>query len=756
MRDLRKLAIGALAFSAAIFAADYWLPVGSLLWLALGFALLSLLLALTRRRWLLGFTIAAAGLALGFCCFFIHAQRTLLPARELDGQTLTVTGEVCSYPVVSEGYSRLELRLSGEGFPAGKMILYADGDLLSAFQPGDRISCSAKLKRPDQRYGERYDSYISRGVYLTGSAKSEPVLLERGKSLRTLPLRLNRALADKVEELFPTDTAPFMKSLMLGDKSDLYQDLGLYLAMSRAGFLHIVAVSGMHIAFLVGLIQLLLGKSWRSSIICLLLVWFFVLVTGSSPSAFRAAVMQSFLLAAPLVRRENDPLTSLSAALALLLLGNPYAAGSVSLQLSFSAMAGILCLGEPLRDAISTLFPERLALRLRWPIGTVESSLAVLAFSIPFMAWHFGSVALLSPVTNVLGLWAVSLCFCGGYLSCLLGFLFREPGIWMAWLVSWPVRYLFLLARTVSGVSWAVLYLKKLRYTLWIVLVYALSLLFAVLKSKPWKKLLLPLLLSAAVLASLLLYTKEEYREDSVISVLDVGQGQCLAVLDGDATLLIDCGGLNSLDNAGETAGAYLISRGRDRVDLLVLTHLHADHCNGVPMLLEMLPVRTIFLPADVEDEDGMLPAIQAAAALHGTELRFLAKDGDYALGQIRLSLFAPPEEGEVNERCMTGLISVGAYDMLVTADIPQSLENDLLEEHRLTNIELYIVGHHGSRYSSSEELLRRIGGKTAVISVGYNTYGHPTQEVLDRLDAFGYRVYRTDLNGTVEIRVRK
>ncbi len=726
-----------------------------LLWLAGGFALFSLLLALTRRRWLLGLTIAAGGLAVGFLCFFLHAQRTLLPARELDGQTLPVAGEVCSYPVCTDTYSRVELYLEGEGMPAGKMILYSDGDSLSAFSPGDRISCTAKLKRPDQRYGERYDSYISRGVYLTGNAKSEPIKTGGGKTLRSLPLRLNRAVAEKVDALFPADTAPFMKSLMLGDKSDLYRDTGLYLDMSRAGFLHVVAVSGMHIAFLVGLIQLLFGKTWRSSLFCLLLVWLFVLVTGSSPSAVRAAVMQSFLLTAPLVRRENDPLTSLSAALALLLLMNPYAAGSVSLQLSFSAMAGILCLSEPLQNSLSSVFPERLALRLRGPIGTAASTLSVLAFSVPFMAWHFGFVSLLSPVSNVLGLWAVSLCFCGGYLSCLLGFVFLPLGNWAAWLVSWPVRYLFLVAKGVSAVPWAVLYLKKLRYALWLVLVYILSILSALLKGRPWKKILIPLVLSAITLAAMLYYTRDEYRSQSYISVLDVGQGQSIAVMDGEATLLIDCGGQNSLDNAGETAGSYLISRGRDRVDLLILTHLHADHCNGVPMLMEMLPVRVLVLPAGVEDADGLLPAILEAAQRHGTEVRFLEEDKNYKLGEIRIRLFAPQEKGEVNERCMTGVVSLGTYDMLVTADSSQATEIDLLEKHRIENIELWIVGHHGSRFSGSEELLRAIGAKTAVISVGYNSYGHPTREILDRLDDYGYRVYRTDLNGTVEIRLR-
>ena len=95
---------------------------------------------------------------------------------------------------------------------------------------------------------------------------------------------------------------------------------------------------------------------------------------------------------------------------------------------------------------------------------------------------------------------------------------------------------------------------------------------------------------------------------------------------------------------------------------------------------------------------------------------------------------------------------SFGDFDMLVTGDAPKAAEKELLARVPLRNLELLIVGHHGSRYSSSGELLGSIGADTALISVGYNTYGHPTYETLERLNAYGYSIYRTDLNGTVEI----
>ena len=112
----------------------------------------------------------------------------------------------------------------------------------------------------------------------------------------------------------------------------------------------------MHIAFLVGMIQLLFGARPASSVFGILLVWFFVFMTGASPSAVRAGTMQTILLMAPVFRRENDGPTSLAAALALILLVNPFSCASVSLQMSFSAMAGMILLAEPLTDAMLAAF----------------------------------------------------------------------------------------------------------------------------------------------------------------------------------------------------------------------------------------------------------------------------------------------------------------------------------------------------------------------------------------------------------------
>ena len=289
----------------------------------------------------------------------------------------------------------------------------------------------------------------------------------------------------------------------------------------------------------------------------------------------------------------------------------------------------------------------------------------------------------------------------------------------------------------------------------WVILVYELFIIAALLFRPGWKRWFFPAALSVFSFFVLLTGTRLYYeRAPGYMTALDVGQGQSLAVFSGDSTVVIDCGNINHLQDAGDLTGAYLCSRGRTRIDFLILTHLHADHADGVLRLMEYLPVEVIVLGPDMEDPNDLLPEIMASAAKHGTEIAVIDRDSQMHTGSVSLELFPPGEAGDINERCLTAKASIGDYDLLVTGDMNMAAERELLREHELHQIELLIVGHHGSKYASCDELLSGIGADTAIISCGYNSFGHPTPETLERLDKYGYTVYRTDEDGTLEFRM--
>ena len=750
---MRVLARAAIAFSAAIFAADYLLPLPWLLYAAVLAAVLSAGLMLLRRKWLRGISLCLLFFSIGLVYFQWNHTRTVSRAQAFDGGTYTVYGELTKYPEQYDGCCRLELRLLGEELPKEKAIVYDNGFTGSRLSPGDRVRFTGRVRMADSLYGESYDGYYSRGIYYKITVTEPITLCREGGSLRCLPVKLNRLLAERIDLIFPEDCAALMRALLLGDKSLLYEDEAMALTMSRAGLMHAVAVSGMHVAFLVGLLQLILGGGRISALACIGLVWTFVLVTGAAPSAVRAGFMQSLMLMAPVLRRENDPPTSLSLALALILLKNPFAAASISLQLSFGAVVGIFCFSTRIYrwfitrwDAVERWMP------LRYMVVNLSGSLGVLVFTAPLTALHFGSIPLLAVLGNIAALWAVSFCFVGGWIACGLSLL-PLLGQGMAWLCAWLARYILLVARLISSLPGAVLYAEIRGLGLWLAVSYGLFAACVLLIRKKWLRYGVPFLAAALSLCLLMGCTARDYSQGrETIAVINVGQGLCVAAMAGDSTVLIDCGGINSMDNAGELAGRYLLSRGRKNVDALVLTHLHQDHSNGVTMLMEMLPLGQLIVPAP---EEALPGNILDSARRNGVEIRYIREDCLLRAGEgIEIRLFAPTGTSRSNENCMAVQLEIGAYKALITGDSPKTEERRLLRDYALDQTELLVVGHHGSDSACSQQLLTALGGSTAVISVGHNSYGHPAEETLERLALYGYNVYRTDRDGTVEIRI--
>ena len=162
---MRRLAISAFAFSAAVFLSHYLLPVSALPWLALGFAAIGAGLLLARRVWLRLFTLLLLGLSLGFGCFYVHARQTLLPARALDGETRVICGVVTDYPECRGDSLRLQLRLDGEGLPRLNALVYDGTRSLSSAQPGDLVRFKARLSSAETRHGARSDLYNSKDIY---------------------------------------------------------------------------------------------------------------------------------------------------------------------------------------------------------------------------------------------------------------------------------------------------------------------------------------------------------------------------------------------------------------------------------------------------------------------------------------------------------------------------------------------------------------------------------------------------------------
>ena len=751
---MRRLALLGGGFSLGIFLAQYllppalWLP-GAGLCLTLT-ALAAFLLRKTdlprRRALLLGCALAAG---LGYNA--LYTQLVLSPAELLaDTEREAVTMTLCEYPEATEYGAKVTVRL--DGLTPGKAVYYGSEALLG-LEPGNTVTCDVSFGSARTVRGEEIRSFTSKGVFLLCYRRGEETV-ESGSagSLRWLPQRTARAMAERIDAIFSQDSAPFLTAILTGDRSGIPQKAGDDL--SEVGLYHLLAISGMHCAYLMELLYLVLGRHRRrlTAFLGLPLLLFYALLSGASPSVLRACVMLSFLLFAPLFGRERDSLTAIFAALLLILLANPFAAASVSLQLSFAAIGGILWVTPKLSDWLGK--GRDLGAAGRFVTGSVSVSLGAMVFTTPLCAVYFNSLTLISPVSNLLCLWCVGLIFCGGLLAVALSFLWLPLGPVLAFVPGLLVRYLLWMAGLLAKIPYHALYFSNPYLKYWLGLLYLLFGIAWLSREKGKRKWLLSAGLSAACLLYAVYLGSLRYAYGSLnAEVLDVGQGQSVILSSQGDFALTDCGSLNRWKDAGGIAAEALQSAGCRQLRYLLLTHYDYDHVSGVQGLLARVGAETLLCPPDGGDTDAQA-AILAAAEANGTEVRFITEETTLPLGEATLTVYPPLGDDSSNERGLVYLVSAGDYDLLINGDIDAEMEQRLIERYDLPDIEALVVGHHGSKYSTSSELLDALRPETAFISVGSNSYGHPSDQAMERLAERDITIYRTDLQGDLRLSV--
>ncbi len=755
---MRKLAWAAAGFALGAGLAEYILPTRGLPYIAAALVLLcpaALLLKsrLNRKRvW-----ICALAAAVGLAAWWGRYMAKTGPAEAMVGQTVQISAVSTDYVEQHDNYERIEVRIR-EGARPGKALLYYYEGQLPDLTPGDAFRAEVKLTSALTRRGERSHLYTSQGQDTLGYIQPD-TLTVTGRAPGSwiyFPQRLSQAVKELVDRLFPAGSAPFVKALLTGDSTGLEEDAANYTAMRTAGVLHIVAVSGMHMFVLVTFLQLLLGRSRRTNLLCLPILWLFALMAGWRASVVRAAVMQTLYLLAPVFRRESDGPTCLGAAALLLLLVNPMAIGGVGLQLSFACMAGMVCLLPPMLAWAGRRLPMHNR-AVAFVVDNLVCTVGATALSLPVSALYFGQVPLLSPTANLLTLFPAEIVFAGGYVSCAVGALFPAAGKAMAWLLSWIVKWCMAVYRAVAALPFAGLWAGSVPTVLFLVFVYAAFGLWLLARKRRRKiRVDVPICLSLMALGLTLLAGKLAIPAgQGRLAALDVDQGECMILADSQCAVVVDCGG-SALDNAGDTAANYLQSIGRTRLDMLVLTHLHADHANGVETLLYRTKVDRLVLPGSADDGDALLAPILAAADARGTEVITLAEPMTVTVGGLALDMLLPEAGTNLNEQGIVVLAHALDTDALIMGDAGEEAERALLRDGAVPDVDILAVGHHGSKTASGALFLRAAQPETAVISVGYNSFGQPAEETLARLDTYGAQVRRTDLEGNVIIKLRE
>ncbi|MDM8001055.1 MAG: DNA internalization-related competence protein ComEC/Rec2 [Dehalococcoidia bacterium] len=657
---------------------------------------------------------------------------------------------------------------------SGKLVVYTGP--LPSYNQGDVLKIAGVITPLSEISNSGYRSFLKRQGYAGTMDESSQIKLVRSSWL----FGFRDRLAESISTALAEPAASLAEGLLLGIRSHMPDQLRA--DFSRTGTSHLLAISGFNLAVIGGAV--LAMAAWVFGrhhafylVVTLIIVWLYSALTGMQPPVFRSAIMFSLVLAGLWLGRPGSALTALCFAAAIMVAVDPRVLWDVSFQLSFAAVAGLVIIQPPLQEWGDRAIPE--GRWISWVVKPVFSGFTVgfaaIAATLPLMVYYFQSFSVVGlPATVVASVFVTPATMLAG-ITAVLG-LFAPP---LAWVVGWVASFfLMCIVATVewfarlpcasvetgpvsAGVVWGYYFVVLAiawRGPLKRGLSGASALLARGVDRLGGAAYRLPKKRTVCVLGvcACLVWVAVSALPDTrlTVSFLNVGQGDAILIKTPAGQQVLIDGGPNP-DTICQQLGKKMPFWDKS-LDMVVLTHSDDDHLVGLMGVLERYRVSRV-----LESGYGEGPVYREWLRRVEEERIdwIVARAGQQIdLGQgIVLEVVYPHDEllegteSKVNSNSVVLRLVWDQVSFLLTGDADVAAEHEMLYEDVLRDLDCTVlkVGHHGSKYSTSPEFVAVVDPQVAVISVGEgNIFGHPSEEVLDRLS--GVEVYRTDQCGTI------
>jgi len=708
--------------------------------------------------------------------------------RFYNGQEVEFKGMVSSNPEIRERSTHIRLsasQINGEEV-TGDTLLFVPR--YPEYDYGEVLEVRGKLETPQQLGDFDYKGYLeNQGIYAT-MLYPDIEVLETGQGFEPLEwvYWLKNSLSRSIARTMPEPAASLAQGVVLGIRYNIPQSIKDDFA--RTGTAHLLAISGLHLSILAGIllsigIRLFGKKRYIYIWLALGVIWLYAITTGLNPPVVRGAIMASLFLSAELLGRQRTAITSLAFAAAIMVGIDPPILRDAAFQLSFLGMAGLIFIAPPLmslgRKIVDKTIGEEGAGASIATIVTdsLSVTLAAIIAVWPVVAHYFGIVSLVGPLATFLALPALPALIVLGAVGGIIGLVFLPvaQGIgWLAWLFA---SYMLLIVKGLAAlpvsaveVDWVsapliISYYAIIAIVIWLVgsrkrlpqvanwLKDGASRSTGLVSRVPLRWVLPPLLI-LAILATAAAAAMPDDRLH--VSFLDVGQGEAILIQKGSQQVLVDGGPSPQALNLelGEKMPFW------DRtIELVVLTHPHADHITGLVEAVRRYRVEQVLYP----DADYGSPLCREWLGLigeRGIDCTIAQAGQEIDLGDgVTMKVLNPPAtllsgtNSDINNNSVVLNLCAGEVSFLLTGDIEREAEFGLIAGGNDLSGTVLKVGHSGSKTSTTPDFLAKASPAVAVISVGENSYGHPSGEVINRLEAEigAENIYRTDEQGTIE-----
>ncbi|EIJ78945.1 DNA internalization-related competence protein ComEC/Rec2 [Bacillus methanolicus PB1] len=651
---------------------------------------------------------------------------------------------------------------TGEEFAVRyKVLSKAEKEALPGFLLGKQCMAAGRLEKPPlprNKHAFDYRNYLNReGIHWVLKIDNIHFQTCKPQSSFLISLRILRQKGiSYIQHFFPNNAAQVSAALIFGERN-LYEPEILE-TYEKIGIVHLLAISGLQVSllsgiiFLIGLRVAITKERMQNALLIILPVY--GIVTGASPSVIRAVIMTMLVLISFKLtfNYRLSPLDAVSLALMGYIFIAPFIIYDVGFQLSFTVSYCLIVSASSILPRIKNYILALLA-------TTFISQLS----SIPIVLFHFYEISIISLLANLLFIPLYSFVFTpASLLALILHFISPKLAAPLLNYFNILVIYSNDIADKLSKFPYATVTLG--RPNLIVLMIYMLTvLLFFYL----WEKrgfflrniwiLVFPLIINGAI---------NYFSPIGEVTFIDVGQGDSIFIRlpRGQGTFLIDTGGTvrfekekwqerkKAFEVGKDVVVPFLKSKGITTIDKLILTHGDQDHIGGAPALLEEMNVKEILLPLTAEKSELERKIIRIAEEKN-IPVTFAKGKDRWKSGNSLFQILLPVEDQALdrNNGSIVLLAKIGGLKWLFTGDLEKEGEEVLINNYKHVVIDVLKVGHHGSKSSTSEQLLKHFTPEAAVISAGANNrFGHPHKEVINRLEEHKIKIFRTDQQGAV------
>lgn len=714
-----------------------------------------------------------------------------------DGEELTLIAIVDSNKEEKEYKDTYQIKTE---YKDTNLILSVNKNKNIELEYGDKILIKGEFAEPSEsrNYGGfNYKEYLkSIKVHGTIKADSIEVLAKNSNNpIFTFANNINLKIKENISKLIPEKYGAIFTGLILGDTSKVKEEVNDNFKIANIS--HVLAISGMHITYIVIGIELLLkreiGKR-KTRIITIIVLVIYMFITGFSPSVVRASLMGIIMLISKLIHRKNDIWTSISLSLLILLIYNPFLILNVGLQLSYLGTIGIVCFNKNIYNFLRKLKIRNRKIKYRINrkfilfIDKIKEILSVTLSAqiviLPILLFNFNILGIYFFISNILVSVIIGPIIIVGFVCILISFISIEIAKILSIFMSVGIQILISISE-ISHLPFSKIYIPTPK--VWQIVIYYICVivinkiymsfnlkepdftsirirnLVALLKFKfrQNRKKVLKFLIVFVLLVFILNIIPKKLK----IHFVDVGQGDCTFITTPqNKTILIDGGGSMSeeYDVGKNTLLPYILDRGYTKLDYVFISHFDQDHVGGILTILEELRVGQVYISKQEQDSENYQKFLKIVKNKK-IQVKVL-KQGDCLKieNNLYFDILWPIEEqiqeNVLNNNAMVMKLRYGKFSMLFTGDIEDVAEKKILDFYEekgedILKSDVLKVAHHGSKTSTTQSFFEKVNPKICLIGVGKNNmFGHPTAEVLERIN--GTKIYRTDENGEIILEI--